>query len=105
MPSPAAGLTDKHVHLALCAGLATVTLRAPAGGSWRRVSLGVSLGAALIAATYGVLDEFHQFLVPGRSFETPDMAANALGALLKSVTLWTWGIIRPRKPPGAPYAL
>jgi VanZ family protein len=104
VPSPPAGLSDKQVHFALYAGLASVILRALAGGSWRRVSLGVSLGAALIATTYGVLDEFHQLLVPGRSFEILDMVANALGALLAAVTLWTWGIIRPRNPPGAPDA-
>ena len=105
VPSPPAGLSDKHVHAALYAGLAAVTLRALAGGSWRRVTPGVSLGAALIATAYGVVDEFHQLLVPGRSFEIVDMAADAIGALLASGTLWTWGILRPRNPLGAPYAL
>jgi VanZ family protein len=102
VPSPPPGLTDKHVHLLLYAGLTAMTLRALAGGTWRRVTFRVSAGAALIAAVYGVLDEYHQLLVPGRSFEILDMAANAIGAVLASAALWTWGIIRPRNPPDAP---
>jgi VanZ family protein len=105
VPSPPAGLTDKHVHALLYAGLAGVTLRASAGGSWRRVTLRASLGASLIATAFGVFDECHQLFVPGRSFEILDMVANAIGALLASGTLWTWGIIRPRNPPGAPDVL
>jgi VanZ family protein len=105
LPSPPGGLTDKDVHVALYAGLAAVLLRALAGGSWRGLTLRRALGAAIIAALYGVLDEFHQRLVPGRSFETMDMVANAAGAALASATAWTWGIIRPRNPPGTPYAL
>jgi VanZ family protein len=105
VPSPPAGLTDKHVHLLLYAGLTAVTLRALAHGSWRRLTLGASAGAALIATAYGVLDECHQLFVPGRSFEVLDMVANGIGALLASAALWTWGIIRPRNPPGGPHAL
>jgi len=105
VPSPPGGLSDKQVHAALYAGLAAVTLRALSGGSWRRVTIGASLGAALMASAYGVLDEWHQLLVPGRSFEILDMAADTAGALLASGTLWTWSIIRPRTPPGTPYAL
>lgn len=105
VPSPPGGLTDKDVHVALYAGLAAVLLRALAGGSWRRLTLRRALEAAAVAALYGVFDEFHQRLVPGRSFETMDMAADAAGAALASVVLWTWGIIRPRNPPGTPYVL
>jgi VanZ family protein len=105
VPSPPGGLTDKEVHAALYAGLAAVLLRALAGGSWRRLTLGRALEAAAVATLYGVVDEFHQRLVPGRSFETMDMIADAAGAALASVVLWTWGIIRPRNPPGTPYVL
>ena len=35
-----------------------------------------------IAAAYGVLDEIHQYFVPGRIFLVSDMIINAFGALL-----------------------
>lgn len=38
--------------------------------------------AILIAALYGVTDEFHQGFVPGRLFSYYDMVANAVGASL-----------------------
>jgi VanZ family protein len=105
VPRPPAGFTDKDVHLVIYAGLAAVLVRALAGGSWRGLTLRRALGAAIIATMYGVLDEFHQRLVPGRSFEIMDMAADAAGAALAAGALWTWGIIRPRNPSGTPYAL
>ena len=35
-----------------------------------------------LVATYGVLDEFHQYFVPGRSAEIYDALADAAGGLL-----------------------
>lgn len=101
VPSPPAGLTDKHVHAALYAGLAALLVRALAGGSRRAITLTVCLGAACLATGYGVLDEFHQRLVPGRSFEGLDMIADAAGALSAAAALFAWGIISARNPPGA----
>jgi hypothetical protein len=37
--------------------------------------------AALMASLYGVLDEFHQSFVPGRSVEYADWLADTLGAV------------------------
>lgn len=43
------------------------------------------LVAWFLASVYGISDEYHQRLVPGRSFEIADMYADSLGALLGSV--------------------
>ncbi|MGB5717851.1 MAG: VanZ family protein [Gammaproteobacteria bacterium] len=41
----------------------------------------------LLVASYGVLDEFHQYFVPGRSVEFYDALADAAGGLLGA-----WGM-------------
>ena len=38
----------------------------------------------LILLTYGILDEFHQFFVPGRAFTIFDMFVDSLGILFSS---------------------
>ena len=41
--------------------------------------------AVIIAIFYGVLDEFHQYYIPGRFFSIFDMMINTLGILIASV--------------------
>jgi len=43
---------------------------------------------AVLAASYGVLDEFHQYFVPGRSVEVYDALADAAGALLGAWSMY-----------------
>jgi VanZ family protein len=105
VPDAPAGLSDKHIHFALYAGLAAVSGRALARGQWRQLTLVSALGATAIASAYGVFDEFHQTWVPGRMFEIADMIVDTLGALAASAALWAWSIIRGRYPTGAPYVL
>ena len=38
--------------------------------------------AILITSLYGVLDEFHQYFVPGRDFSILDMLADSLGSIV-----------------------
>lgn len=40
--------------------------------------------SSALAACYGILDELHQLIIPGRSTEATDMVADILGALLAS---------------------
>ncbi len=40
--------------------------------------------SAILASAYGVLDELHQMLIPGRSVEVLDMASNVTGAVFGS---------------------
>jgi VanZ family protein len=98
LPAPPAGLTDKHEHFVAYGILSALTVRALAREEWRRVSLGVVLGAILIASAYGVSDEFHQRFVPGRTYEVLDMVADALGSAAAAGLLWAWAIIQVQSP-------
>ncbi len=94
VPSPPAGLTDKHEHFFSYAVLAALTLRALAKGEWRRITFATVIGAVAISTAYGVSDEFHQRFVPGRHYDVLDMAANAIGSIVAGGLLWAWSIIR-----------
>lgn len=51
------------------------------------------IAAVLIAAGYGLLDEVHQYFVPGRFLSLTDVAMNLLGSLLGGV----WALWRDRR--------
>jgi VanZ family protein len=95
VPSPPGDLSDKDVHLGAYSGLGALTTRALASGitdvTWRSVG-----GAIVISSLYGVSDEFHQRYVPGRSFETIDMLADAIGSATGAIAVGAWSIIRRR---------
>ena len=40
------------------------------------------LAALLMATSYGVIDEFHQYFVPGRCFSVGDIMADTFGSLV-----------------------
>jgi VanZ family protein len=93
--------SDTSLHAALYAGLAAVMMRACAGGTWHGVSSRRGIWSTTGATLYGVTDEFHQLLVPGRTFDVVDMAADGIGAVIAVVVILAWGIIRRhvvRKP-------
>jgi glycopeptide antibiotics resistance protein len=48
--------------------------------------------AVLVSAAYGVLDEVHQYFVPGRFLSVADATLNLVGALLGGA----WALIRDR---------
>ena len=50
-------------------------------------SLRLAIGAVILAALYGISDEFHQSFVVGRTMTATDMAVDALGALVTVATL------------------
>jgi VanZ family protein len=87
---------DKYLHALLYAGLGALVVRALTGG-WRRpVTLVVVVLTVLMAASYGVSDEFHQSFVPHRNVEALDVVADATGAAIAAVALYAWDIIRAR---------
>lgn len=89
---PAASLTpDWTQHGIAYGGLALVTLRATTGARWSAVGVRTVAIAWLIAAIYGVSDEFHQAFVPGRAARPLDVAIDATGAL---VGLLVWRRLR-----------
>ena len=96
LPSPPAGLTDKHEHFFFYGILAALALRALANGEWPGVRWATVCGAIVISSLYGVSDEFHQRFVPGRTYEVLDMVADAIGSAAAAGVLWAWSIIRHR---------
>lgn len=50
-------------------------------------SLWLSLGAIILAALYGISDEFHQSFVVGRTMQAADMLVDSLGAAVAVATL------------------
>jgi VanZ family protein len=93
-PAPPGAVTDKHLHALVYAGLALLVLRALASADASRVTSARAVGAAAIAAVYGVTDELHQWFVPGRVVDALDLLANASGAL--AATLLARGGVRLR---------
>ena len=87
---------DKGAHAALYAGLGALIVRARAGGWRRRVTIGAALAAIVIAAAYGVTDEYHQSFVPLRQVEGLDVFADTVGAAVAAFGLYGWDIIRGR---------
>ena len=69
LPFPGA---DKIVHLVLYSGL---------GGLLRLATTSVPMVLS-VGFFYGVMDEFHQAFVPGRSADPWDVLADGLGVLL-----------------------
>lgn len=78
---PALG-ADKLVHLLEYAGLTLLLVRALAGGVWSGVRPRTLATAVMVATLYGLSDEWHQTITPGRSVERADVAADVAGALL-----------------------
>src|SRR5687768_10564791 len=95
-PPMPTGVSSATGHVVGYAGLAVVILRALAGGLPARITPKAALGAVAIAVAYGITDELHQMLVPGRTSELIDVAADAMGALLGIGASWAWGILSIR---------
>ncbi len=92
--------TDKFVHAAVYFILCWLAQRSfyhqTAIPPLRRSSL---LGAFIFSCVYGILDEFHQVVLPGRSSNMYDVLAGVGGALL-SVAITS--IISQRRSGGGP---
>ncbi len=94
---------DKAVHAVIYGGLAVLFCRALRRRPAFRDRMGkvgwLSFGATVL---YGLSDELHQSLVPGRSAEAFDLLADAAGAL---VGIWLFARLhagRGQKKPGGP---
>ena len=86
-------VSDKTGHFVAYGGLALLSVRAVAGGLPRRVTWSIALLALAIAGGYGMFDELHQMLVPGRSADIADWFADMTGAVIGIGACWLWGII------------
>ena len=90
------GMPDWFGHGVGYALLGALALRAFAGGRWTGVTAQAVVAAALLAALYGVTDELHQTLVPGRTAAVSDVAADVAGAVLAVTAGWSWRRLSPR---------
>jgi VanZ family protein len=79
---------DKYAHTAAYAGFGLLTVRAVVGGEWAGVTAGRCLLAGAIVVLYGASDELHQALVPGRTADARDLAADAAGATGSIAAAW-----------------
>ena len=86
-------VSDVAAHFLAYGFLGAAMLRGVAGAEWVRVSVRGALLAALLAAAYGLTDEFHQWFVPGRTPELRDVAADALGSGFGAGLVWAWSIV------------
>lgn len=94
-PLPGA-VNDKVAHAGGYALLGGLVIRALAGGFGRPVHRMTALLAVAITVLYGVSDEWHQSLVPGRVADAADVAADAVGAVIAVGAAWACGILWPR---------
>lgn len=78
-PLPA-GVSDKTAHFVGYAILGALVLRALAAARWPGVTWSAAGRAWLIAALYGITDEFHQSFVDRRTPMVDDWLADAAGA-------------------------
>jgi VanZ family protein len=93
---------DKLFHLLAFSMLAVFAMGAmkPTMSGYRISQAWLTVG---LVALYGLLDEFHQYYVPGRNVELYDFLADAAGGLLGA-----WGmyylikIVVNRKPSAPP---
>ena len=95
-PSPPrlpGSVSDVTAHFLAYAVLGGALLRGVAGAAWDRVNARGAVVAAVLAAAYGLTDEFHQSFVPGRTPELRDVAADALGAAAGAALAWAWSIV------------
>ena len=91
-PMPAA-VSDKPLHALAYSGLAVLVFRAVAGRLQARVTRPAAAAVLAITIGYALTDELHQMFVPGRSAESGDLLADAIGASLGLIGCWAWGII------------
>ena len=101
-------VSDLLLHAGAYAALALALLRGLSGARRAGVNARQALLAAVLAAAYGVADEFLQSFVPGRDAAVRDVAADAVGATTGAALGWMWCRVwtmtirrRPRADPPA----
>ena len=101
LPSAAGALDDGLWHGVGYGLLAALVLRGLAAARWEAVTGRTALLAVVLATSYGVTDELHQWFVPGRTAEWSDLAADATGAAVVCGALWLWRtrVVRERAGP------
>jgi VanZ family protein len=87
----------KSGHLLGYALLGLAYLHGLSGG--RRPAARQAALAVVLAAIYGVTDEYHQSFVPGRGADVLDVGIDTLGAAMGVGGRWVWERMRQRASP------
>ena len=91
-------MPDAVAHVVEYAVLGLLVLRAFNRGMSRRPSLRVLLLSILFCMGWGVSDEYHQALVPGREASLEDLVSDFVGVLLACGLFYMFRWIRPHRP-------
>jgi VanZ family protein len=78
---------DKFQHLLAYFVLAAAIALWFSREKWRRPGLRLPLVTAALGSLYGVIDEVHQYFVPGRDCNVWDWLADTLGAILAAIVV------------------
>ncbi|MDR3174514.1 MAG: VanZ family protein [Treponema sp.] len=73
---------DKFQHLLAYAVLAAAIALWFSREKWRQPGLRLPVLTAALGSVYGIIDEVHQYFVPGRDCNVWDWLTNTLGAVL-----------------------
>jgi VanZ family protein len=57
-------------------------------GKWHKYPIRLLFITMAIASIYGIIDEIHQFYVPGRNCNIWDWFADTIGAVLGALIIW-----------------
>ena len=87
------GVSDKSLHAWTYGLLGLLLLRALAGARWAAMKIRTACVAWLVAVVYGVFDELHQGLGPGRAPSIADWLADARGAAVGVVAGIVFAIV------------
>ncbi len=96
LDTSASGVSDKSLHFWAYGALGALLLRALAGAVWTGVTIRTAGAAWLMAIGWGVLDELHQALVPGRSPSGLDWLADAAGAAIAAGAILILAVVGKR---------
>ena len=86
---------DKILHFIAYAALAAASGLWFSKESWLRQSRRNFLISAAVASVYGIVDEFHQYFVPGRTSDIGDWIADTLGGMAGAAVILL--VVRTRK--------
>ena len=88
LPQPPGPLGwDKLQHLAAYGALGFAIGLWVSPAFWKRRPILAILLVSAIGSAYGIIDEIHQYFVPGRHSDILDWVANTLGSILGALTI------------------
>ncbi len=81
---------DKFLHFMVFGVLAFLMARSFKKSRFKLVNKYYHILAILFSSMYGVIDEYHQYFVPGRFSTVGDWVADLLGAIVFIIIFYYW---------------